>query len=151
MITYHFISSEGRPFIGSLLTTCKSFYFILFIYYFFKFFYFRVPLIEGVKYLRKRTQLSCIFMHCYKALTLPNLYSCNLIIMSGSSKVIILGRIISTIFSVLLIFFPSKIYQVSSQMANSPQGQSPFHSDLCHSSVEKPFSRALRTSVKCLS
>lgn len=138
MITYHFISSEGRPFIGSLPTTRKSFYF-------------RVPLTEGVQYLRKITQFSCIFMHCYKALTLPNLYICNLIIMSGSSKVIIPGRIISTIFSILLIFFPSKIYQASSQMANSPQGQSPIHSDLCHSSLEKPLSRVLRTSVKCLS
>ena len=52
---------------------------------------------------------------------------------------------------VLLFFFPSKIYQASSQMANSPQGQSPIHSDLCHSSLEKPLSRVLRTSVKCLS
>lgn len=137
---HSFIDSEGRPFIDSLLTAPKSFYI-------------RMLLTEGVGYMKKRTWLSCcIFMSCFEALTLQSLYTCNVIIMDSFSKAIILARIISTFFSILLIFFfPPKLSRTSSQMANNSQGQSPILSDLWHSPLEKQLSRPFRTSVKSFS
>lgn len=71
--------------------------------------------------------------------------------MGSFPKAVTFARIISISFSILLIFSPLKLSQISSQMANRPQGQPPINSDLQHCPPEKQLSRTLRTSVKCLS